>query len=280
LDEFSQGSFSVVTPNYNMARFLPETIESVLQNLREGDQYFIIDGGSSDESVSIIQSFEGHLSGWISEPDNGYADALAKGFGQTKGEFQCWINSGDLLLTGALDNAREILERTGAEFIFGDDLYIDEESRVISFSRGYVRSLRNMMLYGGWTPLQDACFWRRSLYERVGGLNRNLSCAADYDLFLRFSLEGRSKYVPVAFSAFRKHDGQKSTSWAAKYEKERRECRSRELQRIERAKLGTVILGGYYWTFVRFRERVVRRFWNLRSLSKVPIRTLRSQSYR
>jgi glycosyltransferase involved in cell wall biosynthesis len=274
------GRFSVVTPNYNMGRFLAETIESVLGNLRPGDEYFVIDGGSTDDSVRVIRSYEGHLSNWVSEPDNGYADALAKGFAQTKGEFQCWINSGDLLLAGALDNAREILERAGADFIFGDDIYIDEDSRVIAFSKGYVRSLRNMMLYGGWTPLQDACFWLRSLYERVGGMNRHLNYAADYDLFLRFSLEGRSKYVPIAFSAFRKHDGQKSTSWAAKYEKERRECRCTELSRIEGSKLSTFILGGYYWAFVRFRERILRRFWNLRSLSKVSIGELRSQSYR
>jgi glycosyltransferase involved in cell wall biosynthesis len=271
--------FSVVTPNYNMGRFLSETIDSVIANLQPGDEYFVIDGGSTDDSVSVIRSYEGRLTHWVSEPDKGYADAIAKGFARANGEFQCWINSGDLLLEGALDNAREILEKTGAEFIFGDDLYIDERSRVISFSRGYVRSLKNMMLYGGWTPLQDACFWRRSLYERVGGLNRHLNCAADYDLFLRFSLEGRSEYIPIAFSAFRKHGGQKSTSWASMYERERRECRSRELQRIEKDKFRAFIMGGYYWALVRLRERVVRRFWNLRSLSKVPVRTLRSQSY-
>jgi glycosyltransferase involved in cell wall biosynthesis len=276
----SAGKFSVVTPNYNMGPFLAETIGSVLGNLQPGDEYFVIDGGSTDDSVRVIRSYEQHLSQWVSEPDNGYADALEKGFARSNGEFLCWVNSGDLLLMGALNNVRNILEESKADFIFGDDFYIDEESRVISFSRGYVRSLKNMMLYGGWTPLQDACFWNRSLYEAVGGINRDLKYAADYDLFLRFSLEGRSKYVPVAFSAFRKHGGQKSTSWAAKYEKERRECRSRELEKIGGSRIKTLVLGGYYWAFVRFRERILRRFRDLKSLSRVPIGELRSQSYR
>ena len=69
-----------------------------------------------------------------------------------------------------------------------------------------------MMLYSGWTPLQDACFWRRSLYERVGGLNPATRYAADFELFLKFALSGTCAYVPVAFSAFRKHAGQVSIS--------------------------------------------------------------------
>ena len=213
LENGAQGTFSVVTPNYNMGRYLAETIESVLANLGPGDQYFVIDGGSSDESVEIIGRYEPRLTGWVSEPDHGYADALAKGFARSKSEFLCWVNSGDLLLMGALNSAKNILEESKADFIFGDDFYIDEQGRIIGFSKGYVRSLKNMMLFGGWTPLQDACFWKRSLYGSVGGINRDLEYAADYDLFLRFSLKGSSRYAPVAFSAFRKHTEQKSTSW-------------------------------------------------------------------
>jgi hypothetical protein len=92
-----------------------------------------------------------------------------------------------------------------------------------------VPDLRNAMLYGGWTPLQDACFWRRGLYEKAGGIDRALKFAADYDLFLRMSLAGRTSFVPFAFSAFRRHVGQKSISGSAAYEDERRQIRSREI---------------------------------------------------
>lgn len=214
-------SFSIVTPNYNMGCYLKETIESVLQNLRTGDEYFIVDGGSTDESVEIIRSYEKHLTGWISERDKGYADALSKGFKRSNGAFQCWINSGDLLLKGTLDKAREMLIRTGADMVFGDDLYIDEHGCVIKHSSGSVRSLKKMMLHGGWTPLQDACYWRKSLYDHIGGIYPNMRYAADYALFLRMSCTGHCEYVPIVFSAFRKHYGQKSIAGESSYRQER-----------------------------------------------------------
>ena len=253
-------TFSVVTPNLNMARFLPETIESVLVNLRPGDQYFVIDGGSTDGSVEIIRHYESHLAGWVSEPDNGYADALAKGFQRCTGDFLCWINSGDLLLKGALQVARQALTETCADLIFGDDVYIDEQSRVVSHSRGQVRRLKHMMLYGGWTPLQDACYWRRSLYERVGGINPTLRYAADYDFLLRASWAGRCLYVPKIFSAFRRHDGQKSISSAPGYQIERTVCRRRMLDQLGVPAPQRFIAETCYAILVRLRHHVSRRF--------------------
>ena len=208
-----------------MAQYLPETIESVLVNLQPGDEYFIIDGGSTDGSVDVLRRYEAQLTGWVSEPDHGYADALAKGFHRCTGEFLCWINSGDLLLKGTLAAARQALAETGAGLIFGDDVFIDEHSRVISHTCGAVRSLKHMMLYGGWTPWQDACYWRHSLYQQVGGINPNLKYAADYDFFLRASWAGQALYVPKIFSAFRRHENQKSISDAMPYKTEKEQCR-------------------------------------------------------
>src|SRR5262249_41374035 len=152
-----------------------------------GDEYLIIDGGSTDGSVDIIRRHEANITGWISEPDDGYADALAKGFARASGDILCWINASDLYLSGALDAVRALMT-SDLDMIFGDDFYIDEENRILSFSRGWVPNLRLAMLYGGWSPLQDACFWRRELYEKVGGIDRSFRFAADYDLFLRMAL--------------------------------------------------------------------------------------------
>ena len=273
-------SFSVVTPNLNTSRYLGETIESVLRNLRPGDEYFVIDGGSTDNSIEIIRSYENHISGWVSEPDLGYPDALRKGFARSHGQYQCWVNSGDLLLDGALDAARERLETTAADFIYGDDFYIDEAGRVLGFSKAYVRSLRNSIVFGGWTPLQDACFWRRSLYERVGGIDGNLRFAADYDLFLRFSLVGKCAYVPIAFGAFRKHEGQKSIAWASEYEGERERCRSRMLEGLGMSRGRRSILEWYYWVATRFRGHVLYPMWNIKSLVGMSVDSLRAQAYR
>jgi glycosyltransferase involved in cell wall biosynthesis len=259
-------SLTVVTPCLNMAPYLGATIDSVLANLRPGDEYFIIDGASTDGSADVIRRYADRLTGWVSEPDRGYADALRKGFARATGDILCWINAGDLLLPGALDAAREALEATGADMIFGDDFYIDEDGRVISLSRGHVRNLRAAMLYGGWTPLQDACFWRRSIYDQVGGIDAGLRYAADYDLFLRIALAGETSYVPKAFSAFRRHPDQKSILESAGYRRERSERRSAHLRRISASAIGAWSLSVSHGLGVRWRVHVRQRFWHRRDL--------------
>lgn len=221
---------SVVTVNFNMAGYLSETISSVRNNLADGDEYIVVDGGSTDGSVEVIRQHEAAITHWVSEPDEGYAHAIAKGFARASGDLLCWINAGDLFLDGAFAKVREIFAAADVDMIFGDDFYIDERSRVIRYSRGFVNDLAAAMLHGGWTPLQDACFWTRDLYMRVGGINPKLRLAADYDIFLRMAWAGRARHVPFAFSAFRRHQGQKSVSGAAEYAEEREQVRHREMR--------------------------------------------------
>jgi glycosyltransferase involved in cell wall biosynthesis len=272
-------SFAIVTPNYNMGQYLGRTIESVIRNLRPGDQYFVIDGGSTDNSVEIIRSYEKHLTGWISEPDKGYADALAKGFRQASSEYLCWINSGDLLLDGAIDEARSHLFSLNADMIFGDDFYIDEADKVIFHSSGRMHSLKNMMLYGGWTPLQDACFWKRELYDAVGGLDVRLKHAADYDLFLRMSMAGRCEYAPLVFSAFRKHEGQKSIQGRTEYKRERYSCRTAALDKSGCPWAGRQLLTMVYWLATRLRSRVLQSFYQSKRYAGESVRHLVCRSY-
>jgi len=247
--------FTVITPNYNMGNYLGETIESVLINLKHGDEYYIIDGASTDNSLDIIRGYESRLTGWISERDAGYADALRKGFQLANGNYLCWINSGDLMLDGAMDKARALLQQTGADLIFGDDLLIDESGKVMQATNGHVSDLKEMMLYAGWTPLQEACFWTKSIYEKVGGINPNLKYAADYDLFLRISLQGRCEYVDATLGAFRRHIGQLSMSNSFLYKAERKICRGRELSMISQS-LFLSFIKAYYWIKLRWRVRM------------------------
>lgn len=262
-----------------MASFLGETIASVRTNLRSSDQHFVIDGGSTDGSVDVISRHQQDLAGWVSEPDRGYADALAKGFARARGDVLCWINCGDLLLAGALDAAQEALEDTGADMIFGDDFYIDEDSRVLFLSRGYSPDLGTAMLYAGWTPLQDACFWRRDLYERVGGIDPTLKYAADYDLFLRMALHGKTAYVPKAFSAFRRHAGQKSIAGASAYRDERERVRRRELAKEGNSVVARSARLAWNALAIRWRVRVMQHVWKRRDLEGRPIGELRCATY-
>ncbi len=271
--------FTVVTPNLNMARYLRSTIESVLRNLDSVDEYFIIDGGSNDGSVEIISEYSDRVTGWISEPDRGYADAIHKGFMRGAGDYYCWINSGDVLLSGALEMAEASLLATDADMIFGDDFYINDQSRVLGFSSGTCSNLMGAMVFGGWTPLQDACFWRGDLYRKTGGLDISLRSAADYDLFARFSVAGTTQYVPYAFSAFRRHEGQHSIAHSMHYRREKDMARRRLIGVVKGGVVSKSIRRAWYLTYARWRARVLHRWWDIPELHGRDISTLTSGKY-
>jgi len=251
---------SVVTPSFNMGPYLEDTITSVVNNLRPGDEYFIVDGGSTDGSTDVIHRHEQDITGWVSESDAGYADALAKGFDRATGDILCWINAGDMYLAGALDAARGLLT-DDLDMIFGDDFYIDENNQVLSYSCGWVPDLRTATLFGGWSPLQDACFWRRGIYDRIGGIDRALKFAADYDLFLRMASAGRTGYVPFTFSAFRRHAGQKSISGSSAYQVERRRARAREILACKAGAVNKALHRGVNRVAMSARARLGPMLW-------------------
>ena len=162
-----QNRFTVVTPNYNMSEFLEETILSVLSNLETGDEYIIIDGGSNDNSLNVLKKYSNKIK-FISESDDGYADAIFKGFKKASNNYYCWINSGDILLKGSLEKARQLLDNN-YDLVYGNDYYIDEYGKVISYSFGGVIKFYKLMLFSGWTPLQDACFLKAENYWKING---------------------------------------------------------------------------------------------------------------
>lgn len=270
--------FSVVTPNFNMGRYLAATIESVLENLGPGDEYFVIDGRSGDESVEVIRRYENRLTGWISERDESYADAIGKGFTRATGDVLCWINCGDLYLAGALALAREEM-RCGAGLMFGNDFYIDDTGKVLRYSHGFVDDLRSAMLYGGWSPLQDACFWRRGLYERAGGLDKAVKYAADYDMFLRLALASEARYSPFTYSAFRQHRGQKSAVGAAHYAQEKEAVRQRELRRLCVPRSVRLARRTLHWAQMSVRARIAPARYRRSDLEGRPIESLAAGQY-
>jgi len=143
---------SVVTPSYNQGAYIERTLRSVLLQHYRNLEYIVIDGGSTDESVSVIKRYEAHLAYWVSEPDDGQADAINKGLRMATGEIVCWLNSDDFYFPGTLDIVASTLERnTGHVALIGDCLRVHQDGtppvllkasfesrrRLLEFWKGY-----------------------------------------------------------------------------------------------------------------------------------------------
>lgn len=123
---------TIVTPSFNQARFLEQTIQSVLNQDYPNLEYYIMDGGSTDGSVGIIQKYSDRLAGWISEKDRGQTDAINKGFARARGEILAWLNSDDTYEPGAVSAAvAALLAHPQAAAVYADCDFIDENNRKI-----------------------------------------------------------------------------------------------------------------------------------------------------
>ncbi|HEX6985763.1 MAG TPA: glycosyltransferase family 2 protein [Planctomycetaceae bacterium] len=225
-------SIAIVTPSYNQARFLGRTIESVLSQGYPRLEYFVQDGGSGDGSTDVLRRYDGRL-GWVSERDKGQADAINRGFARTAGEVMAWLNSDDLLLPGTLAYVgRFFAENPGVDVIYGHRVLIDQDDREIG--RWVVPPHDGDALRWVDTVPQETMFWRRRLWERVGGIDASFQFAMDWDLILRF-LDADAKFVrvPRFLGAFRVHQDQKTLSRAADLGRpEIRKLRERTLGRV------------------------------------------------
>lgn len=203
-------SIALVTPSYKQGRYLEATIRSVLAQEYPKLQYAVVDGASADESPEIIERYRSQLTFAVSERDEGHVDAIDKGFARISGEIMAYVNSDDLLEPGALNFVGDFFSRhPNVDVIYGHRLIIDEEGKEVGrwVSPRYNLSLLRIVDY---VP-QETLFWRRSIYEKVGGLDRKWFFAMDWDLALRFASAGaRIVRVPYFLGRFRVHSAQKS----------------------------------------------------------------------
>ena len=203
---------SIVTPSYNQAEFLEETIQSVLSQDYPRLEYIIVDGGSTDGSVEIIHRYADHLAWWVSEPDQGQTDALNKGFARAKGEILAWLNSDDTYLPHAVSEAVEFLQgNPQVGMVYGDANLIDQDGQVIG--RFPARQTDYPRLRRGYVHIpQQASFFRTSLWRQVGPLDPTFFFAMDYDLWVRLAKISRLQYHPRLWANFRLHQAGKSVA--------------------------------------------------------------------
>ncbi len=201
---------SIVTPSYNQARFLEETICSVLDQDYPRLEYIIVDGGSTDGSVEIIQRYAHRLAWWVSEPDRGQADAINKGFAHARGEIFAWLNSDDTYLPGAIAEAVAFLQNhPEVGMVYGDANLVDEKGQVIG--RFPARQTDYRRLRRGFVHIpQQAAFFRARLWRLVAPLDVLLYFAMDYDLWVRMASISLLWYHPRLWANFRLHGQAKS----------------------------------------------------------------------
>lgn len=205
---------SIVTPSFNQARYLEATIRSVLDQGYPNLEYIIVDGGSTDGSVDIIQKYAQRLAWWVSEKDKGQTDALNKGFARATGDILAWINSDDTYNPGALHEAAEAMRaHPKAGLVYAEANYIDENGAVTGLFPAAQTDLRR--LRQGYVHIpQQAAFFRADLWRQVAPLDDTFYFAMDYDLWVRLARRAPIVYVPGrVWANFRIH-GQAKTSAA------------------------------------------------------------------
>ena len=236
---------SVVTPSYNQGAFIEQTIESVLGQDYPDLEYSVVDGGSTDGTLAILERYGDRLA-WVSEPDRGQSDALNKGFREATGDVVAFLNSDDYYEPGALRAVGEFFARNPeSSWVTGKCRTVDENGREIRsaitrYKNFWLRrrSLRVLQVLN--YVSQPATFWHRRVLERVGAFDETLQYAMDYDYSLRVADHFSLDYVDRYLASFRVHPTSKAgasahTQFDADLEIARRHVRSPVLLGLHRA---------------------------------------------
>ncbi len=248
---------SIVTVCLNQALTLERAMRSVLDQAGPEVDYIIIDGGSTDGTRDILESYTDRSVQWVSEPDRGQSHALNKGFAHATGDILGWLNADDELAPGALQTVRRRFAKTGYDVLCGACRYTYADGR------SEVRDVEPMELrrLSVWDPIhQPSCFWRRELHERVGGLDETLHYGMDWDLWLRMQ-EAGARMLPIedVLSTYHVSGENKTSTGGATRNREMYEI----LRRHNRGRLRWLTEFGYRlgWPLKRLRRREPQWLW-------------------
>jgi glycosyltransferase involved in cell wall biosynthesis len=204
-------TISIVTPSFNQAAFIEETLTSVLSQNYKNLQYIVIDGSSTDGSIDIINRYRSRLHYFVSEPDSGHGNALNKGFRRSTGEIMAWLNSDDKYLPWTLQTVADIFnQHPDVNWITGTQAWWNDRGAMLGTDNVY-RDVRDFLTGNFRWIQQESVFWRRSLWIKAGGfINEDYRLMVDGELWTRFFLHDSLWHATCVLSGYRLHRGNRA----------------------------------------------------------------------
>jgi len=218
---------SIVTPSLNQGKFIEAAIRSVVLQRYPNLEYTLIDGGSSDSSVEVIRKYGAWVTHWVSEADEGQANAINKGLKRANGDIVAWLNSDDFYYPGAFHSVADFFSgNPDAMAVFGDAAFVDETGQRLRIYRGVEHGFGRMMMYWrGWDIPQPSVFMRKRVLSEFGFLDESYRFALDYEYFLRISKRHPFRHMGRLLAAYRLHGQSKTGDWEQNQAKFFHECR-------------------------------------------------------
>lgn len=199
---------------------------SVLNQGYPNLEYIIVDGGSTDGSVDLIKKYEKYLTYWVSEKDDGQAQAINNGLKRATGEWVAWQNSDDIFYPGTFKSLANAANKNNqSSLIIGNMNLIDEQNDVINDLK-YVTPTYQSLIAEGMVLTNQAAFWRRSIHEEIGYLNEDLHYGFDFEWFLRVLENGKATHVNQTWGGLRMHSHTKTSQFHALFDKEYAQIRA------------------------------------------------------
>ncbi len=252
---------TIITPSFNQGQYIEETIRSVLAQNYPNLEYFIFDGGSTDNTVDIIKKYDQYITYWETKPDNGQSHAINKGFGMATGDIIGWLNSDDLFHPETLQSvADHFKDKNYRKILYGEGTYLFDKYQ-ISIKNTTARLSANHAISLCSFIIQPSSFWGKTVVDEIGGLDENLHYGFDWDWFIKAS----NKNIPFQkviedFSIYRIHEQHKSSTAGYK--------RIKEIANIYETYHGPTVSEAY----LKF-NKCSKATWMKRIFKHLPIRT-------
>lgn len=216
---------SIIVPSYNQGQFIAHTIYSILLQSYRDFEILVMDGASTDSTLEVLNSIKDDRLIVASEPDDGQTQAINKGFRAASGDIVCWMNSDDVFMPNSLASVvQEFKNNPRVDVLSGDKFHIDEGGMITSVQR-YAQYDVDSFANDKMAMCNQACFWKRELFNKIGYLDETIQFVMDLEYFVRMGNKEslNIKHIPQVLGAQRYYDGTKTSDneWIKVWDEER-----------------------------------------------------------